>query len=852
MSCKRSRSINGDVVSVAAMLDDATFQEVSSTPAKPRSGLKLFSEGGILKSIDSAGTVLEVQSGSSVADTLQASYDVSAAPHITGDVTVQGAVASTSLDSGSLNISNSFPTLILKNTTASGAQISMRNSSNQVDATVGFLFDNLTLQNTIGGEVQLLTSGFNGLAVTNSEIKPHQDAIAIGTVGSPFTDLHLSGQADIATLSVLNDGVIGGSLSVSGQDVGVTLTNQSADISDNAGEITLMKGKTVNQNATPGVTNFNGVVTSNSAPSAATDLCNRTYVDTKVNKGGDTLTGILSTGTFPIMSFRTPVGPEELTRKQYVDDEISGASSALQSQITTVLGRTDNISATSGTSSFTGRIVASTEVVAPVVNATTTLLVKSKDVGNTLVNMTAIAGTTSLVGGLAVGSVNTANVYINAAIATNTINPRTPGSSVSVTSSLTVNEHVLKNTAGNAGKTLDLKQIESIDLFPGIPGVTLPPSMNSNTFTDGSGTWISSASSFWSGAGGFGGPAYHAFTNSTSTLWYSNNTIPNSYNQTTGLYTANTFSTNGYFGEWIQIAFPVAQTISSYRITQYGTTQVQGVIPTQFKIFSSDDGSTWTERDDRNITWDIPNNERFRDFTLSSEASGRYWRLACNVVGQPSGAAFRGLCQIAGLSYSTTGIDPICPAGCLRINNETHIIGDLHTATNAEIGGVLDVGGDLDVSGNITKSYALANFSANPTQTPIPTAGTYFPILGTTQVLGQQLNSSDFTVDYPSNIPTITYTGVPTKMFQISASIIGILGSSSPNVIEFRLYKNGSQYPPSCVRTFMDSNSLDPGESTMNTLIELSTGDLLNIWVTNLSDPVGVIVNCLSFVATQI
>ena len=66
MSCKRFRSINGDLVSLAAKLDSAVFEEVSGTPPPPRDGLKMFSEGGILKTIDSAGTVLDVQSGSAV------------------------------------------------------------------------------------------------------------------------------------------------------------------------------------------------------------------------------------------------------------------------------------------------------------------------------------------------------------------------------------------------------------------------------------------------------------------------------------------------------------------------------------------------------------------------------------------------------------------------------------------------------------------------------------------------------------------------------------------------------------------------------------------------------------------
>ena len=107
-------------------------------------------------------------------------------------------------------------------------------------------------------------------------------------------------------------------------------------------------------------------------------------------------------------------------------------------------------------------------------------------------------------------------------------------------------------------------------------------------------------------------------------------------------------------------------------------------------------------------------------------------------------------------------------------------------------------------------------------------------------------------VAFSNNIPIITYNGVPTKMFQVVAAITGVLDSQTGVTIEFRLYKNGSQYPMSCVKRKMDANTTDPAECTLSTLIELSTGDNITIWMRNVTNTTSVFINCLNFVATQI
>ena len=909
---------------------------------------------------------------------------------------------------GDVNISSPFPSLILKNSSSTGAQISMRNSTNQVDANINFLFDNLTLQNVVGSAVHLLTSTSDGLAVTNTEIKPHQDAIAIGTVAAPFTDLHLSGQANAATLDVSGGGTIGGTLDMgtnkitstyvpvndedlvnklyvtnsgsaqtlqsvydnstpvgsqaavisntapiiqlnktsAGGNHGIVMKNPSnqscmtlstsndnANISTDipgksvvltsnnvgiqlaggagAGSVTPLPGSYINfgsavdnfrngffsETLNAGSVLVNGInVESNltalntKTQNIGTVIPNNTDITGNVN-----ISGFLSVPT-SIVAGNISIGAGGLIDVESTLNGLQGQITSNDNDITALNAKTQNITAVAGTTTLAGVVQSSTLETATIQDATnnvniilspssilmtadsgpavsvnnTGLVVGSKNVGETIQNMSAINGTTSLTGGLTVpASINTGIVYINTGLYTNTINPRS-GAAVAVSSdlgvsgivkvdtiepltsasvsvpSLTVNGHILQNTAGNVGKILDLNQIESVAPIPGVPGVTLPPTMPSNTFVDGAGTWVASASSFWSGAGGFGGPAYNAFNNSTSTLWYSNNTIPNKYNQTTGIYTANQFNTNGYFGEWIQIAFPVAQTIATYRITQYGTTQVQGVIPTQFKIFSSDDGSTWTERDDRNITWDIPDNERFRDFTLPTAASGQYWRLACNVVGQPGAAAFRGLCQIAGLSFSTAGIDPICPAGCFRVNNETHIVGDFGVATNATIGGILDVafdlnvGSDLTVSGELTRhlSYCQANWMDNTAQTVITVVNTYYPVVGTYA----NIELDEFTVAGS----LITYTGTVTKRVIVNINACWLMAGGNGNKMRIGVFRNGVLAPSSVVGGLVDDNSTYPRNIGTGCILSLDGGDTVEVRANNTDGTNNLIMECLS------
>jgi len=162
------------------------------------------------------------------------------------------------------------------------------------------------------------------------------------------------------------------------------------------------------------------------------------------------------------------------------------------------------------------------------------------------------------------------------------------------------------------------------------------------------------------------------------------------------------------------------------------------------------------------------------------------------------------------------------------------------------------VDSDLVCTGNITKSYAFANWNNNTLITALPTSGNYFPITGNTWVPENQLKSADMAVTFSNSIPYITYSGAATKVFQVIAAITAGLDSQTGVTIEFRLYKNGSQYPMSCVKRFMDANVTDPAECTLSTLIELSTGDFISIFMRNLTNSTGVFINCLNFVATQI
>ena len=163
-----------------------------------------------------------------------------------------------------------------------------------------------------------------------------------------------------------------------------------------------------------------------------------------------------------------------------------------------------------------------------------------------------------------------------------------------------------------------------------------------------------------------------------------------------------------------------------------------------------------------------------------------------------------------------------------------------------------NVNNDLNVTGNIVKSYAFANFDENALPTSMLIQNLYYPLLGDTFNAGAQLNSSDLTITFPANKPLVTYTNPVSKMFQISATLSCQMATNNTSIMEFRVFKNGVQYPQSCVKCKMDGNDLDPQPISISCLVGLDTNDTIDIRVANTTSSDNIIVVCYKLVVTQI
>ena len=145
------------------------------------------------------------------------------------------------------------------------------------------------------------------------------------------------------------------------------------------------------------------------------------------------------------------------------------------------------------------------------------------------------------------------------------------------------------------------------------------PSMTGNSTVLSGQTYIASASSELGG----GYEAYRAFDFNTTTLWH---TATSAY--TSGAYSAGTYSTTisgvARGGEWIQLQYPSAVTITSYEI-QSRDGQLPGA-PITWWLAGSNDGSTWTTVDNRSsITWET--NLQTNSFIATAPGTYSYYRL---------------------------------------------------------------------------------------------------------------------------------------------------------------------------------------------------------------------------------
>ena len=158
------------------------------------------------------------------------------------------------------------------------------------------------------------------------------------------------------------------------------------------------------------------------------------------------------------------------------------------------------------------------------------------------------------------------------------------------------------------------------------------PTMTADTTVINGQTYITSASSYWDS----GYLPWRAFDYSTSTLWLSQQTATyNSSGAYVGSYTT-TVSGVSRAGEWVQIQYPSAVTITSYEI-QSRDGQIQ-TAPISWWIAGSNDGSTWTLVDTRaSTTWQT--NLQTNTFIPATPGTYTYYRIIINAVNGANGYA---------------------------------------------------------------------------------------------------------------------------------------------------------------------------------------------------------------------
>ena len=158
-------------------------------------------------------------------------------------------------------------------------------------------------------------------------------------------------------------------------------------------------------------------------------------------------------------------------------------------------------------------------------------------------------------------------------------------------------------------------------------GVTLPKAKQNIVMTsDSTAGHVTSASTVLAA----GKEAWRSSDEVKTTRWES---AASAYQNTTGNYvlSQNTvLNTGNYAGEWWQCEFPEARSVAAYRLSAY-----QGLAghPDDWKIASSDNGTTWIERDSRASSGSLIGGS-LATSTIITMASGaitaKYWRFIIN------------------------------------------------------------------------------------------------------------------------------------------------------------------------------------------------------------------------------
>ncbi len=115
---------------------------------------------------------------------------------------------------------------------------------------------------------------------------------------------------------------------------------------------------------------------------------------------------------------------------------------------------------------------------------------------------------------------------------------------------------------------------------------------------------------------------FNAFNNSTNTLWESVKT----YGANNGNY-SGTNKTNDILGEWLQIQLPYQTVIKYYSLVTASTSANTAISPSVFSLFGSNDGTTWTIIDNRNVSSVVPVENQDMYYIFNNKTAYSYYRL---------------------------------------------------------------------------------------------------------------------------------------------------------------------------------------------------------------------------------
>ncbi len=126
------------------------------------------------------------------------------------------------------------------------------------------------------------------------------------------------------------------------------------------------------------------------------------------------------------------------------------------------------------------------------------------------------------------------------------------------------------------------------------------------------------------------------------------------------------------------------------------------------------------------------------------------------------------------------------------------------------------------------------NMVGNAVVTLFPATQTYVAIAG--------VMSGGPLVDFTLGTNLLTYSGPDTLSFLVNVSQTWIHLTGTPDEFRLGVFKNGVLVPSSVQRCNLDSDTDYPRSSSTNTILELATGDTVEVKVGNFDDTTGVVV----------